>query len=197
MIVVDLDYTIWPMHCFEKTLGPYISLSIDEIYQPDKILCVDRKTKLPRIMELYSDVRDILLWAQEQGIRLSVCSRILSYDIARDILEKFGLWDLFEFPQIYDARKSHHFRNLVGCTGLAYSDMLFFDDEIKNIEITKNMGIVSCLVDKSIGLDVNIFLNALTDYADLKLSAFATSTDDSIDASSSCSSRIVNAIQVF
>jgi magnesium-dependent phosphatase 1 len=53
--------------------------------------------------------------------------------------------DLFTHLQIYPGSKIRHFEKLRKDTGLAYEEMLFFDDEARNRD-TERLGVVMWLV---------------------------------------------------
>lgn len=132
--------------------------------KPSSLLCVDRFTKKPRILSLYQDIHSIIQFCLSHNIHLSICSKSSNYENAQQILTSFGLWEYFQYPQIYYARKSVHFRNLRGCTNYLYHEYLFFDDEIRNIEICSNIGVRTQLVNKSTGLTWSTFLDGLKSY---------------------------------
>lgn len=132
--------------------------------KPSSVLCIDRITQKPRILSFYNDILSILYWCVENQIPISICSKSSNYEAAEQILTSFGVWQYFQYPQIYYARKTFHFRNLRSCTNYIYSDFLFFDDEIKNISVCQNIGVQGCLVDKATGLTSKIFLEGLKHY---------------------------------
>ena len=117
------------------------------------------------MLSLYSEVRRTIEWCVEHGLQLSICSKSSNYDGAKLILTSLGLWEHFEFPQIYYSRKTFHFRNLRGCTNYSYSDFLFFDDDSKNIDVCRSIGVSGCLVDKAIGFNGYTLLSGLQRYA--------------------------------
>jgi magnesium-dependent phosphatase 1 len=53
--------------------------------------------------------------------------------------------DLFDYLQIYPGSKIRHFEKLHQQTGIAYEDMVFFDDESRNREVER-LGVVMWLV---------------------------------------------------
>mmetsp|Transcript_9117 Transcript_9117/g.13724 ORF Transcript_9117/g.13724 Transcript_9117/m.13724 type:complete len:242 (+) Transcript_9117:65-790(+) len=168
MIVLDLDFTIWPTFFAEHTLPPYVCLDAVPEEYPSTVLCVDRSTRKPRTLSLYSCVRSTISWCLQRGIRLSVCSRSSNYHGAEAILKCLGMWNVFECPQIYSGRKTLHFRNLRGCTNIPYSDILFFDDDQRNIKVCGGIGVTCTLVNRSIGFDGWTLLEGLKQHARAK-----------------------------
>ena len=128
----------------------------------DQIFCVCRKTHAQRTLSLYSQVKSIFEFCADNGIVLSIASRSTSLQIVQQILTQFGIWDWFLFPQVYNTRKTYHFRNLSEATGLSMNNFLFFDDEVSNINMVTKMGVLSCLVDKEKGVNWDIFLKGIT-----------------------------------
>ncbi len=60
-------------------------------------------------------------------------------------------WDqIFDHKQIYPGCKMTHFQYLSRKSGLTYSEMLFFDDENRNIVDLQKMGVVSILVTSGV-----------------------------------------------
>jgi len=60
--------------------------------------------------------------------------------------------DYFDHLQIYPGSKTTHFERIHRDTGIAYEEMLFFDDEArnKNVEV---LGVVMCLVKDGVSRD--------------------------------------------
>ena len=54
--------------------------------------------------------------------------------------------DYFEYIQIFPATKTQHFSRIQQSSGLAYEDMLFFDDEARNSNVQSELGVTFCLV---------------------------------------------------
>jgi hypothetical protein len=171
---------LWPTFCSENTLPPYIPLDPlpkpgdGSVARPTKALCIDRKTLKPRLISLYSEeVQSIIYYCADRNIQLSICSRIPHVDsnIPLTLLKCFKIDHLFCHPQIYNNRKSYHFRNLNTILGLEYSDFLFFDDDKASIDAAIGMGIPCCLVSKTHGLNVPSFLTGLKTFTESKTKA--------------------------
>jgi magnesium-dependent phosphatase-1 len=158
MVVLDLDFTLWPTFFAEHTLPPYICLNEAS---PSTVLCIDRFTKKPRMLSLFPEVLSTIQWCVDNQLQIGICSRSSNHEFAELILKSLGLWDLFQYPQIYSGRKTIHFRNLRACTQYEYSDFLFFDDDCKNIAICGDIGVNACLVDKTTGFNGLTLLRGL------------------------------------
>ncbi|GBG78240.1 hypothetical protein CBR_g26273 [Chara braunii] len=129
LVVVDLDYTVWPYwcECLPSRVHPHI----------------------------YPDARGILEALHAAGVKLAVASRTPTPEIARVFLDKLKLTPLFADMQIYPSwtNKTEHFQKISRNTGIPYSEMLFFDDEDRNTITMSKLGVASILVDEGITLE--------------------------------------------
>ena len=125
-------------------------------------MCIDRRTNHERSLSLYPEIRSILEWCADNRVALTICSKSPDFTIVKQILQAFGIWEWFMFPQIFNSRKTYHFRNLTEATGFKMNDFLFFDDDLANINMCTKIGISSCLVDKQKGLTWSNFVDGLT-----------------------------------
>lgn len=54
--------------------------------------------------------------------------------------------EYFDYIQIFPSTKTQHFSRIQQASGLSYEDMLFFDDEARNINVQTELGVTFCLV---------------------------------------------------
>lgn len=123
LLVFDLDFTLWDAGgtwC-DHTRPPY-RLQNGKIFDADN-----------RHIRLYPEVLPLLWELKERGCPLAVASRTGAPDWARELMELFKIRHYFDFEEIYPADKTRHFRRLAEKSGLAFEDMVFFDDEYPNI----------------------------------------------------------------
>jgi len=164
MVCIDLDHTLWDTSCFEHTASPY-----ERFEESDptvkSVMYTNRKDGTRCKLSLYPEAFEILDWCRQQGIALSICSKSQQSDAARGILTALDMWSYFQFPQIYNRRKSTHFKQLKECTDLEYSNFLFFDDDIMNVEMCSVLGVVAEKVNPVLGLTQETFLRGLTSFA--------------------------------
>lgn len=80
------------------------------------------------------------------GHLLAIASRTGAPEIARQLLDLLKIAHHFTHQQIYPGDKSAHFHALHQETGTAFEEMLFFDDEPRNIESVSRLGVASRLV---------------------------------------------------
>lgn len=152
VVVLDLDYTIWPFWC--------------EMYTTKDT---------PR---LYPEALDIMQAIRTQGILLAAASRTPTPHVATAFMDKLGITPLFDSVQLipaadgFDARTAQkdvcHLPNIKSELGVEYTEMLFFDDEARNIRRVSKIGVCSVLVPTDTGFDVSIFRQGLLAYAGSK-----------------------------
>ncbi|WPH00529.1 Hypothetical protein R9X50_00335800 [Acrodontium crateriforme] len=148
MIVFDLDYTLWPFWV-DTHVSPPLRGSNDGGLTA-------RDTSNSKFA-FYREVPDILASARKEGITLGVASRTSAPDLARNMLNLLHIApsanggqsvkaaNMFEYMEIYPGTKTTHFKRLQKRTGLAYEEMLFFDDESRNRNV-EELGVVMHLI---------------------------------------------------
>jgi len=144
LIVFDLDLTLW--HC-----GPL--LWCDQLTPPlarddDGRVRAACRTEI----RLYPEVPALLDRLSTGGHRLALASRTSAPGLARELLRLFGIAGHFPHQQIYPGDKAAHFRALREETGMAYGEMLFFDDEARNIHSVGRLGVAAHLVTGGMSL---------------------------------------------
>jgi magnesium-dependent phosphatase 1 len=167
LLVFDLDNTLWT----------------PELYQI-------RKKSPPRVnqdIHLFGDALPILQALQQQhpeGIsrpQLAVASRTNKVVWARQLLRDFTIdgpagrgpsvhslmGNHDALVQIQPGSKKTHFSLLREATGFAYSEMLFFDDDMRmNLGEISQLGVLCCHTPR--GITTEHFCRALTKYGELK-----------------------------
>ncbi|GFW60398.1 magnesium-dependent phosphatase 1 [Trichonephila clavipes] len=135
LIVFDLDYTLWPFWVDTHVTGPF------------------RKDKNNRIVDAsgkkikcYPDVPGILQKLKNDGYILGIASRTEWPEGAKKLIQLFDWEKYFTYKEIYPGRKTTHFERMHKASEINYSDMLFFDDEQRNILDLKRVGVTSILV---------------------------------------------------
>ena len=100
-------------------------------------------------MDPYPEVTDILEELKDHGITLGVASRTCGIKEARRLIEALG-WDKYlTYKEIFPDCKVKHFNNLTKSSKIPLEEMLFFDDEHRNIRDLTAHGVVCILVDDS------------------------------------------------
>jgi magnesium-dependent phosphatase 1 len=136
LVVFDLDFTLWDAGgtwC-DHTSPPY---SKENGYIRD----ADRRS-----IYLYPDVKSILDTLSRKEVAMAIASRTHSPDIARKLMNMFGIRSCFLYEEIYPGSKTQHFEALHRSTQIPYQDMYFFDDEYRNIVEVEALGVNACHV---------------------------------------------------
>ncbi|KAK0643752.1 acid phosphatase-domain-containing protein [Cercophora newfieldiana] len=156
LIVLDLDYTLWPFYS-----DIHISTPVRAAAGPNPSAVTDRNGES---FSLYPDAPHILHLLSSlpsSPIRLAVASKSPVGDLCREVLKLLRLpagppagttpstktIEVFDGGlEIYEGTKLHHFEVISRRTGIPYDQMLFFDDERPNREVEK-LGVTMRLVD--------------------------------------------------
>jgi magnesium-dependent phosphatase 1 len=101
----------------------------------------------------------ILAAAQERSIPLALASRTHTPDRAQRLLKMLTVaqaggqrgkaWDLFANRQIYPGDKRTHMKAIQKALGVAFEDMLFLDDEQRNVNV-EQLGVCFWLVEDGV-----------------------------------------------
>lgn len=153
LIVFDLDFTLWDC-------GGTWCDCLSPPFARDGQRIVDRTQ---RHVRLYEDVPEIFAHCDRQQIPIAAASRTEQPKWARELLELLEVSDRFAFAEIYPASKLRHFAALQKDSGLAYEEMLFFDDEMRNIREVSELG-VSCIFVPE-GIHARLFQESLASFS--------------------------------
>jgi magnesium-dependent phosphatase 1 len=138
LIVFDLDLTLW--HC-----APL--LWCDQLTPPLRRTVSGQVFAACRNeIRLYPEVPEMLERLTAAGHLLGLASRTSAPEIARELLELLSIGHHFAHQQIFPGDKSAHFRALQEDSGIPFHDMIFFDDEHRNIESVSRLGVAAHLV---------------------------------------------------
>jgi len=154
LIVFDLDYTLWPFWVDTHVSPPLKA-------KDNNSRCVDRWGEP---FAFYPAVPSVLQACRSRSIPLALASRTQTPDLARDMLKVLHIipsfsdnptaannrsiraLDYFDYVQIFPASKIQHFTRIQQASGLRYEDMLFFDDEARNMNVQMELGVAFYLV---------------------------------------------------
>ena len=140
LIVFDLDFTLWDCggtYCdclsppFHKQQGQVLDSSGHHI-------------------RLFEDVMGILTECEAKIIPIALASRTERPSWAQNLLELLQIEARFDFAEIYPSSKKKHFQALHKNSGIPLKDMLFFDDEHRNIHEVSQLGVTCELVKSGI-----------------------------------------------
>ena len=146
LIVFDLDYTLWPFWVDTHPSAPLKKskdggLTVKDAYGGN--------------YGFYNEVAGVLTACKTRGIKVGCASRTCTPDLAHDMLSYLRLpWEgsstsalsMFDYLEMYPGSKTTHFQRIQKKSGVAYEEMLFFDDEGRNRNVEKELGVAFQLV---------------------------------------------------
>lgn len=140
LVVFDLDFTLWNAGgtwC-DHTNPPYTKVNG---YVEDSMGS--------RII-LYPDVKKILNKLADEGIPMALASRTGAPTWANQLLQLFEIDIFFKYKEIYPGSKTEHFNQLQHVTNIPFEDMVFFDDETRNISDVGSLGVEAVYVEDGV-----------------------------------------------
>lgn len=133
LVVFDLDFTLWPFWVDTHVTPPFRMKSDGRVVDATGA-CIT----------LYQDVPAIMARLQGEGIHIAAASRTGEVAGANQLLDLFHLQHYFSIKEIYPGCKVTHFERIQKKSGISYSEMVFFDDETRNIRDVSKLG-VTCV----------------------------------------------------
>ncbi|XP_032963109.1 magnesium-dependent phosphatase 1 isoform X1 [Rhinolophus ferrumequinum] len=133
LAVFDLDYTLWPFWVDTHVDPPFHKRSDGTVQ--------DRRGQT---IQLYPEVPEVLERFRSLGVPVAAASRTGEIKGAKQLLELFDLVRYFVHQEIYPGSKVTHFERLQQKTGVPFSQMIFFDDEMRNIVDVSKLGTEWC-----------------------------------------------------
>ena len=132
VVVFDLDFTLWDCG----------GLWIDCTSPPFRIDGEGRvRDRQNRHFRLYPEVLSILDELEEAGCLLALASRTEQPSWAREVLDLMEIRQRFQFEEIYPGSKVSHFEAIRSQSNATFEEMLFFDDEHRNITEVGALGV--------------------------------------------------------
>ncbi|MDA3899688.1 MAG: magnesium-dependent phosphatase-1 [Spirochaetes bacterium] len=142
LIVFDLDFTLW------DAAGTWCDHTSPPFRKKGEVVVDSRGG----IISLYPDVNKILTMLSGQKIRCAVASRTGEPEWASQLMDLFDITRFFDYREIYPASKLVHFNKLKNESGIGYDRMLFFDDEMRNVDEVGALGVAVCHVIGGVSL---------------------------------------------
>ncbi|MCU4675226.1 magnesium-dependent phosphatase-1 [Catenovulum sp. 2E275] len=149
LIVFDLDFTLWDCD------GVWCDCTCPPYKKHGNLILDSQK----RSITLYSDVIAILQYCQKQQIKMALASRTGEPSWAKQLIELFDIQSFFIQQEIYPGSKVNHFQMLKQNLNIDYGQMVFFDDEMRNIKEVGDLGVKAVFVET--GLNWDMFTSAI------------------------------------
>lgn len=140
VFVFDLDFTLWDAGgtwC-DATNPPYY-------WKKGKLF-----DSLDAHIRLYDDVPDIMKDLKSKGKKIAAASRTYRPDWAQDLLHLFDIDSYFDLKEIYPGSKIKHLHNIRDHFKVSFEEMVFFDDEYRNIAEVGSLNIHTVYVKNGI-----------------------------------------------
>lgn len=138
LAVFDLDYTLWPL---------WVDTHLSSMPKLKGNKVVDSSGEE---VAFYPQVCAILQWCMDQDrMLIGAASRTHTPGRATKALELLNVLSLFHVIQIYPGSKLRHFKEIHRKTGIAYKQMIFFDDEMRNREV-EELGVTFVWVENGL-----------------------------------------------
>ena len=144
LVVFDLDFTLW------DAAGTWC----DHLNPPFEIVSGRIFDSMRAELKLYPGTIDILEELKHECIDIGIASRTGESEWAKELLNLLNVREYFRYEEIYPGSKITHFKRLRNKSGLNYEDMIFFDDEPRNITEVSELGVKCILVKKGISPDL-------------------------------------------
>jgi len=144
LIVFDLDFTLWDCG------GTWCDHTNPPFYRENGIIMDEDGRKI----KLYPDVKTVLEHLNDQRITMAVASRTYSPEWADELMGLFDIKKHFNYFEIYPGSKVNHFHSLKAKTGMSFHEMIFFDDEYRNVDEVADLGVKSIFVNNGISLSL-------------------------------------------
>jgi magnesium-dependent phosphatase 1 len=160
VVVWDVDGTLWLPEMYQLPGGA-----------PFKQTGESLQDVRGKEVSLLADAREIL-WTFHRRVRFAVASTSDEPAWAHECLQKFLAWEGKTLANIFDPdgieiygamAKTVHFAEISAKLGVAYSEMLFLDNELRNIEAVAPLG-VTCVHTPPGGVTLEIFERALANW---------------------------------
>ncbi|XP_017482488.1 PREDICTED: magnesium-dependent phosphatase 1-like [Rhagoletis zephyria] len=142
VIVFDLDYTLWPF---------WVDTHVDPPFQKKGDKVYDRNNQH---VTYYKEVPAVLEKLISLGYELGIASRTGAIEEAEDLLRLFNWNQYFSYKQIYPGTKTTHIKRISKDSGVKLSEILFFDDESRNIRDLTAINVCSILVHSGVTMEV-------------------------------------------
>lgn len=133
LFIFDLDFTLW------DASGTWCDCT-NPPYRRENGYVIDAESCK---IKLYPDVLGIIKRLKEENKLIAIASRTEKPEWAKQILDLFDIRDKFDFEEIFPDRKTSHLSNINKTSSIHFQDMVFFDDEYRNIEDVSLLGVAS------------------------------------------------------
>lgn len=142
--VFDLDFTVWNAGgTWCDCTHPPFAWKNNQLRDQDG-----------RWLYLYPEVKGILEELKSHGYQIAIASRTNAPTVAKQLLHMFEIDHFFDAREIYPGSKITHLNRILKTLNVSAGDVVFFDDEYRNVEDVRAMGIEAVLVQNGLNKDL-------------------------------------------
>lgn len=142
IVIFDLDHTLWPYMAHKLKLPLYINSDGDPTDQNGVVL------------KLFPDVRTVLEWICAYDMSIAYASRSRKPLHVQALLDALDLEKYAVSKQLIIGTKEQHIRKIADETRFKFNEMLFFDDEQRNIDDLEPLGITCVHIEHGMTMEI-------------------------------------------
>jgi magnesium-dependent phosphatase 1 len=131
LFVFDLDFTLW------NAGGTWCDCTTPPYKKTNGFVTDSSGIKIV----LYPDVREIIQILKAHDKLIAIASRTEEPTWAKQILELLDVRTNFDYEEIFPDRKTKHLKKIQQLSKINFQEMVFFDDEYRNIEDVIELGV--------------------------------------------------------
>ena len=155
----SIQISVRHWHYFDDNWS--ITIKIIWYYSGDKVY-----DRCKHQVKHYPEVPEVLNKLKSLGYELAIASRTSATDDAESLLQLFNWNQYFTYKEIYPGMKTKHISSICKDSGAKYDQLLFFDDEHRNIRDLTAINVCSILVENGVNLNtiqhgIDTFLNQM------------------------------------
>ena len=167
VVAFDLDATLWYPEMYQLWGGgaPFKK-------QADGTLLDKSGTKCYMMGDTAAIIRELKTDPKWKDTKVAYCSCTDEPSWADECMLKFEVGDgitlqsAVDIKEIFKSQKTTHFKNIQKKTGIAFEDMIFYDNEEHNCRTVKSLG-VHCVYTPR-GMTREVWESSLADFAKRK-----------------------------
>lgn len=113
----------------------------------------------------FADIYQIFKHLHESNIRIAFATRTKYPTGALQLIDKLQFHHFVQHIEISSGSKVYHFNRIRNESGVSFDEMMFFDDEERNIVDIAPLGVHSVLVSPETGVTKTVFHQELEKYS--------------------------------
>lgn len=157
VVVFDLDHTVWPFGIDSfKLVPPYH-------YYHGKLIDMCQQE-----IKTFPDIKKIFEYLHVNGVEIAAASRTQYPTGALHLLNMLGFDKYINYYEIYPGQKLKHFEKIQIQSGAKYNEMVFFDDEERNIIDISPLGVMTVYINSETGVTMEVFEETMKKYSESK-----------------------------